>query len=278
MNTTHHYTEEDLILHYYGERRGAGRDVERHLESCSPCRTAYQALAGTLALVTPAEPPARGEQYGLEVWQRIRHQLPERENAWWMAAGWFGRNHLATAAAALVLVAGAFVAGRAWPRQPTPVPASANLSNPGNLGNLSNPGNPANLENPGKRILLSVVADHLDRSERMLTDIMNATSRDISVEQAWADDLLNTSRLYRQDAEDAGEPLLANVLDDIERSLLEIVHSPSNISAAALEQLRRRIDAATLLFKVRVLSDELRRREGAPAERRFPQTSTPTVS
>jgi hypothetical protein len=272
MNTTHHYSEEDLILHYYGERRGAGRDVERHLESCSPCRTAYQALAGTLALVTPAEPPARGEQYGLEVWQRIRHQLPERENAWWMAAGWFGRNHLATAAAALVLVAGAFVAGRTWPRQPTPVPASANLSNP------ANPGNPANLENPGNRLLLSVVADHLDRSERMLTDIMNATSRDISVEQAWADDLLNTSRLYRQDAEDAGEPLLANVLDDIERSLLEIVHSPSNISAAALEQLRRRIDAATLLFKVRVLSDELRRREGAPAERRFPQTSTSTVS
>jgi hypothetical protein len=189
-----------------------------------------------------------------------------------MAAGWFGRNHLATAAAALVLVAGAFVAGRTWPRQPTPVPASANLSNRANLGN------PASLENPGKRLLLSVVADHLDRSERMLTDIMNATSRDISVEQAWADDLLNTSRLYRQDAEDVGEPLLANVLDEIERSLLEIVHSPSNISPAALEQLRRRIDAATLLFKVRVLSDELRRREGAPAERRFPQTSTSTVS
>ena len=268
MNTTHHYTEEDLILHYYGERRGAGRDVERHLESCSPCRTAYQAMAGTLALVTPAEPPARGEQYGLEVWQRIRHQLPERENAWWMAAGWFGRNHLATAAA-LVLVAGAFVAGRVWPHQPTPVPAPANLENPGN---------PANLENPGKRLLLSVVADHLDRSERMLTDIMNATSRDISVEQAWADDLLNTSRLYRQDAEDVGEPLLANVLDDIERSLLEIVHSPSNISPAALEQLRRRIDAATLLFKVRVLSDELRRREGTPAERALPSAPTSRIS
>ena len=269
MNRTHHYTEEDLILHYYGERRGAGRDVERHLESCSPCRTAYQAMAGTLALVTPAEPPARGEQYGLEVWQRIRHQLPERENAWWMAAGWFGRNHLDTAAAALVLVAGAFVAGRVWSRQPTPVPASANLENPGN---------PANLENPGKRLLLSVVADHLDRSERMLTDIMNATSRDISVEQAWADDLLNTSRLYRQDAEDVGEPLLANVLDDIERSLLEIVHSPSNISPAALEQLRRRIDAATLLFKVRVLSDELRRREGTPAERALPSVPTSRIS
>jgi hypothetical protein len=257
MNTTRHYTEEDLILHYYGERGRGGPKVERHLESCSPCRTAYQALSHTLALVTPAEPPERGEQYGLEIWQRIRHQLPEREDAWWMAAGWFGRDHLTTAAAALVLVAGAFVAGRVWPRQPTVVPASASLGHPENL---------ANSENPGKRLLLSAVADHLDRSERMLTDILNGSDRDISVEQAWADDLLNTSRLYRQDADAAGELLMADVLDDIERSLIEIVHSPSKISATALEQLRRRIDAATLLFKVRVLSDELRSRDGMPAE------------
>ena len=272
MSTTGHYTEEDLILHYYGERRGGGREVERHLESCGPCRTAYQALAGTLALVTPAEPPERGEQYGLEVWQRVRHQLPERQSVWWMAAGWFGRDYLATAAAALVLAAGAFVAGRVWPRQPTLAPASANLENPANPENLEN------LENPGKRLLLSAVADHLDRSERMLTDIMNATSRDISTEQAWADDLLATSRLYRQDAEDVGEPLLANVLDDIERCLIEIIHSPSHISAAALDQLRRRIDAATLLFKVRVLSDELRSREGAPAERALPSAPISRIS
>ena len=38
-------------------------------------------------------------------------------------------------------------------------------------------------------------------------------------------------------------------------------NSPSKISAADLEQIRRRIDAASLLFKVRVMSDELRQRE-----------------
>ena len=54
------------------------------------------------------------------------------------------------------------------------------------------------------------------------------------------------------------------MLDELERSLLEIVHSPSQISAADLEQIRRRIDAAALLFKVRVMSDELRQREDAP--------------
>jgi hypothetical protein len=114
-----------------------------------------------------------------------------------------------------------------------------------------------------QRILLASVADHLDRSERVLTDIMNAPDRgNIATEQQWAEDLLTTSRLYRQDAEDAGEQSVAAVLDDLERSLIEIVHSPSTVSAADLEQIRRRIDAAALLFKVRVMSDELRRRDG----------------
>src|SRR5207253_6677328 len=128
-----------------------------------------------------------------------------------------------------------------------------------------------------QRILLSSVADHLDRSERVLTDIMNASNAsDISAEQQWADDLLSTSRLYRQDAVDAGEQSVAAVLDELERSLLEIVNSPSNISVAELEQIRRRIDAAALLFKVRVMSDELRQREEAPIP--LPRTSTRKTS
>ena len=107
---------------------------------------------------------------------------------------------------------------------------------------------------------------------------MNAPDRsDISSEQRWAEDLLTTSRLYRQDAVDAGEQSVAMVLDDLERSLLEIVNRPSKISAADLEQIRRRIDAAALLFKVRVMSDELRRREDAP-DRSTPRTSTRKIS
>jgi hypothetical protein len=51
------------------------------------------------------------------------------------------------------------------------------------------------------------------------------------------------------------------VLDELERNLLEVVHSPSQITAAQLDDVRRRIDAAALLFKVRVLGDELRQRE-----------------
>jgi hypothetical protein len=71
---------------------------------------------------------------------------------------------------------------------------------------------------------------------------------------------------------------VATVLDELERNLLEIVHSPSAISAADLEQIRRRIDAAALLFKVRVMSDELRQREQMPAGRALPRTSTRKIS
>jgi hypothetical protein len=111
----------------------------------------------------------------------------------------------------------------------------------------------------------------------VLTDIMNAPAgEDISAEQGWAADLVATSRLYRQDAVDAGEPSVAAVLDELERSLLEFVHTPSHATAARLDQIRRRIDAASLLFKVRVLGDELRQREGQDTAR--PRAVTAQVS
>jgi hypothetical protein len=91
---------------------------------------------------------------------------------------------------------------------------------------------------------------------------MNAPAGgDISTEQRWAEDLVAASRLYRQDAVDAGEQSVALVLDELERSLLEIARTPSRATAARLNEIRRRIDAASLLFKVRVLGNELRQRE-----------------
>ena len=48
--------------------------------------------------------------------------------------------------------------------------------------------------------------------------------------------------------------------------------------SADLDLIRRRIDAAALLFKVRVMSDELRQREGVPDAGSRPQTSTRKIS
>ena len=74
------------------------------------------------------------------------------------------------------------------------------------------------------------------------------------------------NRLYRQDALDAEESSVASVLDELERALLDIVHRPADAQPADLEQIRRRIDSAALLFKVRVLTTDLRQRQlGADA-------------
>ena len=270
---THHCTDDELTLYYYGEGRRR-HNVERHLESCQACAATYREIAGTLAMIAAPETPERGDQYGLEIWQRIRHKMPERGFARFSRfsgfSGFLGFWAPGLAAAALLLFA-AFVGGRLWQRSLTPAATTATNAS----ANPANPENPENPENHSNRILLTSVADHLDRSERVLTDIMNAPRGDISTEQGWATDLLNASRLYRQDAVDAGEDSVASVLDELERNLIEIVHSPSRISAADLDQIRRRIDAASLLFKVRVMSDELRQREETP-DRSTPRSSTST--
>jgi hypothetical protein len=268
-----HYTEDDLTLYYYGE--GRRRDaIERHLETCSTCASLYRDIAGTLAIIAAPDVPERGDQYGLEVWQHIRHKLPEQAAPWWSARWtWLPREPLVLAAGVATLVLVAFLAGRTWQREPAVMPQQADVRAARPASGVAAP------EEVRQRILLASVADHLDRSDRILTDIMDAADRrDISTEQRWADDLLITGRLYRQDAVDAGEQSVAAVLDDLERSLLEIVHSPSPIGAADLEQLRRRIDAAALLFKVRVMSDELRQRERAPADISRLPTSTRKTS
>ena len=72
---------------------------------------------------------------------------------------------------------------------------------------------------------------------------------------------------------------MAGVLDELERNLLEVVHSPSQVTAANLDDVRQRIDAASLLFKVRVLGDELRQRElAAPPAAPHARTVTSQVS
>jgi len=263
-----HYSDDDLILYYYGEGRRRA-DIDRHLDACDTCAATYRDIAGTLAMIAAPDVPERGDQYGLEVWQRIRHRLPEQQRPWWSL--WFTGERLVLAGAAAVLVLVAFIAGRWSPHQPGEAPTTATVAVSSDDAAAS--------ANVRRRVLLTSVADHLDRTERVLTDIMNAPERsDISTEQRWAADLVDASRLYRQDAIDAGEQSVANVLDDLERNLVEIVHSPSRISAADLEQIRRRIDAAALLFKVRVMSDELRRRDNAPDAPPQPRTSTRKIS
>ena len=246
-----HRTEDELILHYYGE--GSRRaEVERHLDVCAGCSAVYQSLAQTLQLVPVDDVPERDDSYPAEVWQRLRARLPERESPWWHA--WFGWAPVTVVVAAAALVMAAFVAGRMWPQRAA-APATAFA--------------PVDPAEAGERVRLAAIGDHLERSERVLLDLVNADDRvDWSAQQTWAADLVDSNRLYRDAATRAGDGLVAGVLDDLERSLLEIVHGPAAPTAAELEAARARLDAAALLFKVHVLADELHERETAPVQPR----------
>ena len=181
--SSRHYSEDDLTLYYYGEGRRR-EAIERHLAGCPACASLYREISGTLAMISAPEVPERGDQYGLEVWQRIRHKLPERPEPWW--AAFFRRDRLVLAARRRD--------ARARRLRRRPRLAAAAGRRPRDRRRRRSPAARPEASPPEtrrQRILLTSVADHLDRSERVLTDIMNAPDRsDISSEQRWADDLL----------------------------------------------------------------------------------------
>ena len=198
-----HYSEDELILYYYGELPKPAI-VDRHLDECAECSAAFRAVSGTLSLVVAPSVPERGELYGLEVWQKIRHQLPPQDESWWTSwsLSWRWLTVAGAAAALSLVVAIGFIAGRAWPSSHG---APATADDRSGVAANANSGDAAASNAARQRVLLASVADHLDRSDRVLTDIMNAPAGgNISAEQRWADDLLATSRLYRQDAQAIG--------------------------------------------------------------------------
>ena len=234
-----HLTDEELVLHYFGETEDAA--VRAHLAQCDACRTALESLRRDLAVVPVPEAPERGEDYGAQVWARLRPQLTEIAPAAparpkrrvWAPLG---------LAASLLL---AFLLGRHWPHPapaPTPVSAAAR-----------------------ERILLVAVGDHLERSEMLLVELVNAGADgkpvDISAQQQYAEELVGANRLYRQTVVRAGEPGVASLLDELERLLVEVAHRPSALSPADLADIRGRIESRGLLFRVRVIETQVREKE-----------------
>ena len=234
-----HLTDEELVLHHFGETEDAA--VRTHLAQCDACRAALEALRRDLAAVPVPEVPERGEDYGAQVWARLRPQLTE------IAPG--ARAHARSRvwaplglAASLVL---AFLLGRHWPHAaPAPAPVSAAAR---------------------ERILLVAVGDHLERSEMLLVELVNAGGDgqpvDISTQQQYAEELVGANRLYRQTVVRAGEPGVASLLDELERLLVEVAHRPSSMSPSDLADIRSRIESRGLLFRVRVIETQVREKE-----------------
>lgn len=234
-----HIHEDELVLHYYGEMDDAVEaQLATHLATCAACAEQYRRLQRVLAAVEAGAPADAPENFERIVWARLEPNLVRDANRWNLAP-------LALAAAVLVLVAGSFFAGRLLPRGADTGPAAASA------------------EKVRERILLVNLGDHLDRTQMVLVDVVSADegSVDMSAERERAGQLVAANRLYRQTAARSGEPGIVELLEELERVLVEVAASPDRMDATDFDMMRRRIESKGLLFKVRVVSSEVRERQ-----------------
>ena len=242
-----HLNEAELIEHYYDESAGPA-DCERHLKACAACAKHFAELRRDLDGVKPLLSPVRGEDYGEQVWQSIRgslavYQKPDR--SWirlWRPLGW--------AAACALLIAVAFVAGRQWERKQTT--SVAVTPDP----------------QARQRVVVVVLGDHLDRSERLLVELNHAGSNDMPAMplRGEARELLANNRLVRQSALRAGDLNVEASLDRLERLLVELANQPDEPNERDLNRLRQQMNTDGLLFDIRILRSRVGSRDLEPQD------------
>ena len=244
MDHRPHLSEEALILHFYGEGTDQA-SVDRHLAACRTCQDEYARLAHVLAMVDttavfePATPP--GPAFEREVWARLEPQLAASRHSW-LTRVLHGTPKWALAGGVAALLLVTFLAGR--------------FSNDATGARTTEAADGRIAE----RVLVVAVVDHLDRSQMVLLEVMNAdveSAADLVAERSLARELVSASRLYRQSAVQSGDDGTEDVLDELERVLLEIANTPQDATKDDLDALRARIAARGLIFKVRVVHSEL---------------------
>jgi len=223
-----HLDEETLILHYYGESDEPA-SVELHLRDCEPCRGELLAIGRDLQNVGSIPAPVRGADYGSQVWRRVAPRIARRRarTVWLLAA-------------AAILLAGTFLAGRLSMRWGAEIPQVE----------------------VRERILLVGLGEHLDRSEVLLLELVNTENG--GLEEEAARELLRESRLYRQTADRVGDVATSDVLDELERVLLDVAHGTTPSDA-----LRSRIEEQDMLFKIHVLQTNVKAREKQLVSQKF---------
>ena len=288
-----HATDEELILHYYGEPVDSGARgepqgetrVESHLAECARCRQALEELRHVLALVDAQQLPEPLEGLEQRVWTRVRPEIEARQTRWLSRTfadfsvfrvfgggrlgvfGGFGGGRFsvfggpprwAFAGGLAALIVAAFMAGRF---------SGPDVASPGDSVNVSQDrpqAAVATLAEQTGRVMTVAVGDHLDESQIVLLELLNADTSGmagIEGEQMRARELVAANRLYRQTAAEAGDEGVREVLEALERVLVEIANAPPDVSARELEALRADIEQRGILFRVRVVASEMRARE-----------------
>jgi len=260
-----HITDEELLLDFYGEATPEQRqEIRAHLEQCARCRALDRELRAVLALVDrePAvDPPPGFEQ---ELWARLEPVVSasrgparlepvvsgERRAAAGTAAStpWsFEWPRWVLAASVAALAAGSFSLGRVWDG-PAQVTAPA-----------------ADARDLGELVFRSEVEEHLERSQRVFVELVNADDEAAPVvlasDRDRAADLVAAGRLYRRSAEEIGDTATRDLLEDVERVLVEIANGSADETSNALSEVRARISEQDLIFRLRVMTAAMRARD-----------------
>jgi hypothetical protein len=242
-----HLSEEQIVLHYYGDADAPG-EIEQHLSNCAECQAEFARVQSMLRQIQPLEVPEPAASFEEKTWLNLRDRLPEKGS--FFQRLFRPQPKWAVAGLMAVLIVGAFMAGRFWPRPQLPATPTAAQVNP-------------------QRIVLVAVGDHLERSQMLLVEIMHNEDTghiDFSSEQQLARDLLDDNHLYRVSAQQVGDPQVARVLDQLGRVLAEIANGPAEVSSSDLQQVRHTIQSESLLFKVRVIQSEVNSKLQQPAQ------------
>lgn len=252
-----HVTEEELIAYRDGESSGP-EAIAAHLKECPECAREFEQVEAVLSALSTLPVPEPGEDYGQRVWRQIAPRLPDKKAKWW--EGLFVPRRMAAFGAVAALIVLAFFVGRV---SKGPVPG----------------GEAVDAGTVRERVLVVAVGEHLGRSEMILMELANAQPEhgqklmNISATQKRAENLVEENRLYRQTALHDGDTAMANTLDELERVLLDIANSPDEVTPAQFESLQKRIESKGILFKVRVVNQDLREREKATKPSPAPENS-----
>jgi hypothetical protein len=237
-----HLSEEELIAHAYAE--DDNNAVQQHLQACAECAKAYSGLGSDMADMKFAEAPTRDAAYGHRVWESIADSLPayESRKSWFRGGLW---PTLGYAVAGMVVVVSAFLGGRLWEHRHAQTVAQSHPQQ-----------HEQSVAKPTQRVLVVVLSDHLDRSERLLVELNHADADNGKLASPLRDEarsLLPANRICRQNAKQDDDRALSSALDRLDRLLLELANQPEGLSSQTISRLQDEMNADGLLFEVRVL-------------------------
>lgn len=230
-----HLSEEELVMHYYGDSEA---ETRRHLDQCEACMAAFRKVEAFLRDLPEIEVPEPGQGWTDELWGRIEPNLHPTFGPFTQMRTW-GRA-LAAAACLTLVIAGAFLAGRYWGTENSIERASSNRA--------------------GERMLELVLQDHLDRSQILLLELAHYNenpAETVGELREEARNLLSLNRIYRRAAQNSGSDFIEQTLETLERTLLQVANVPPDLPDGDFRLLLTRLDTRDLLVRLQLVRREL---------------------